>query len=60
MRTEPLASIYRRTKPASYEHTEDWANFILRLDGEADVMKTDLGVTILFSDGSRYLMEQKP
>lgn len=56
MTIENMAARYRRTKPISYESTADAFNFILRIDGAAEMQKTDLGPVIMFSDGSQYLM----
>jgi len=54
-----MAEVYRRTKPESFASALEWAQFILAIDREAKCMQTDIGLHVVFSDGSHATLHQK-
>ena len=49
-----FAEHYRNTRPKDWNGIQKCFDFILKIDPESKVIKTDLGVVILFSDGSQH------
>ena len=53
------AEVYRRTKPESFASATEWAQFILAIDREAKAIYTDIGLHVVFSDGSHTTLHRK-
>ena len=51
-----LAEQWRQTKPRDFKSASEYALTLQRHDLKCSVQKTDLGIVIDFSDGSRHLM----
>jgi hypothetical protein len=54
--SETLAERWRRTTPADFASIDECLEMILRVDPRAEMRATDLGVVVLFSDGSQHRM----
>ncbi len=52
-----FAEQYRTNRPDDYSSMNDWAQFLSSVDPHCSVTKTDLGVVVMFSDGSKHLLD---